>query len=122
MQMVSVSELVKTIFTKPPQETCTFKLHLVHANAATDKDIYNVHMFPYLMDIFMNGAMILFGQTITPQNMTNEQFELLKKYMLSLSHKVMHRYDNSDNDMVLVHIWFEHIDVLVDCKGNTLYK
>jgi hypothetical protein len=76
-------------------------------------------MFPYLMGIFINGAIALFGEDVTPQNMTLEQFALLKKYMLSLGHKVMHRYE--EGNTVVIHIWFEPIQILTDCKGKITY-
>lgn len=81
-------------------------------------------MFPYLMGIFINGAIALFGEDVTPQNMTLEQFALLKRYMLSLGHKVMHRYEDNereDEKNVVIHIWFEPIQILTDCKGRITY-
>lgn len=120
-QTVSVSELVRTVFSQPPSDACTFKLYLVNAaKPSVDRDVYNVQMFPYLMDIFISGAMALFGPSVTPQNMTTEQFELLKKYMLSLGHKVMHRYEHNEN--VLIHIWFEPVEMLIGCRGNLFYQ
>lgn len=119
---VSVTDLVITVFTKPPRDACTFKLNLLNAASATsDRDMYNIQMFPYLMDIFINGAIALFGQTVTPQNMTQEQFELTKKYMLSLGQQVMHRYEQTEDDKILVHIWFEPINKLTDCRGYVSY-
>lgn len=128
-QLISVSDLVEMIFTHPPRDACTLNVQLVSSvNPATDRDMYNVQMFPYLMDIFINGAVILFGQTVTPQNMTDDQFELLKKYMLSLGHKVMHRYEECADGKVLVHIWFEPMinkktsGMLIGCRGNVVFN
>jgi hypothetical protein len=120
-QLISVSDLVKTIFTKAPRDPCTFKLHLVNTPIFTaDKNKYNVQMFPYLMDIFINGAITLYGQAITPNNMTNDQFTILKRYMLSLGQKVMNRYDTDKNGNMTIHIWFEPIKIATDCRGNLL--
>jgi hypothetical protein len=122
-QTITVSDLVSKVFTKPPMDACTFKLHLVNmTTVVNDKKTYNVQMFPYLMDIFINGAITLYGGGVTPQNMTNDQFTILKKYMLSLGHKVMNRYDQNSNGTTVVHIWFEPINMTIDCRGNVLYS
>lgn len=118
-KQVSVKQLVDDIFTKPPRDMCFYKVNL-RGLSTSDKSEYNVRMFPYLMDIFISGARVLFGESITPQVMTTDQFELLKKYMMSIGQKVMHRYDNNPDGTVLINIWFEPINVAIDCRGRTM--
>ncbi len=110
--------LIKTIFTQPPKDTCSFKIHLLGYDSPT-----SAQMFPYLMYIFVNGAKMLFGSDITPQTMSIEQFDLLKKYMLSLGYKVQHRYEHCGDGNVIIHIWFEPVGCFyTNCKGNSLVK
>lgn len=101
---VNPNALVNLVFSSKPRDFCFFNIKLTDSN---------VNMFPYLITIFINGAKKIFGDDISAESMTLEQFNIMKQYMYSLGYDTMYRYDDTQ-----VHLWFEPIKVLVDCKGH----
>lgn len=121
MQLITVSEIVDYIFSRPPLEMCTFKLLLSHESAGVDLD---VQMFPYLMSILMDGAKRLFGDAVHPQLLNEAQFDVLQAYMMSLGYKIRYNYTYSDDGEtpMLINIWFEQIKVTRDCRGKLFFE
>lgn len=109
----TVQDIVNTVFVQPPREPCTYRLTL------TDSPFNDarVAMFPFLMEILTSGAKKLFGDDITPQTISNQQFDKLKLYILSLGYQVKHNFTNR-NDATLVNIWFEPYVCSRNCHGN----
>jgi len=109
----TVQDIVNTVFVQPPREPCTYSL-MVKDSPFNDA---RVAMFPFLMEILTAGAKKLFGNDITPQTMTSQQFDKLKSYMLSLGYQVKHNF-SYHNDSTLINIWFEPYVCTRDCHGN----
>jgi hypothetical protein len=108
---INVAELANILFSQPPLDPCTYKV------------ISNTNIFHPLMDLLIRGAKILYGQHITPQQMTEDQFDLLKKYMLSIGYKIKHNYSSLDELATLpqphvINIWFEPFSIQRDCHGR----
>jgi hypothetical protein len=113
-QYTTISDVVEFLFSRPPMEPCTFQ---VFSNGSKG------NMFPVLMDVLINGAKKLYGPDITPPQITDAQFEVLKKYMLSLGYQVKHNYTyNEDNSKaLLINIWFEPYKYHTNCKGRLIF-
>lgn len=109
----TVQDIVNTVFVQPPRDPCTYSLMVTDSPF----DDVRVAMFPFLMEILTTGAKKLFGDDITPQNITSQQFDKLKLYMLSLGYQVKHNF-SYHNDATLINIWFEPYTCSRNCHGN----
>lgn len=113
---LSVNEIVNKIFTRPPLPPCSFMLRLSVENENT----IEVNMFHFLMQILINGAKMLYGDDITPTNISDSQFKILKEYILSLGYELKHNYTYIDEEKTKPHtinIWFEPYKQLTSCNG-----
>lgn len=116
VSFTSVQNIVDTVFSKPPQEPCSYNL------VVTDSpfDDVRITMFPFLMEILVTGAKKLFGNDITPHQLTSEQFDKLQSYMLSLGYQIKYNYSHNSNN-TMVNIWFQPYTQLRNCHGNVVY-
>lgn len=114
-QFATVQDIVNTVFVHPPREPCSYNLMV------TDSQINDarVAMFPFLMEILTTGAKKLFGDDITPQTISTQQFDKLKTYMLSLGYQVKHNFSYK-SDATLINIWFEPYVYNRNCNGNVV--
>lgn len=115
----TVSDVVELLFNKSPVSPCTYNIFT--SEKPTDDE--RVNMFPFLLEIFIKGAKKLYGDNITPQTMTQQQFNTLKNYMLSIGYLTKYNYTFTDDDIekkkpIMVNIWFEPFKVTVDCHGR----
>jgi hypothetical protein len=118
---LTVNDIVNKIFTKPPLPPCTYALKLSFENENT----IEVNMFHFLMKILIDGAKILYGEDITPNQISPYQFDILKQYILSLGYELKHNYTYLDDDNTKpykINIWFEPYKQLVSCNGTTKYS
>lgn len=107
--MIAFSQMINTIFENSPKDISTYSIKST------------TRMFPILMEILITGAKKLYGEDITPSQLTYEQFNILQKYIMSIGYKVMYNYTENINGKI-INVWFEEIKKVVDCKGNTFYK
>jgi hypothetical protein len=107
---ISVLEIVDIIFARPPQEACSIQVALCEES--------NANLFHLLMDIMMQGSKRLFGNEVSAQNITLEQFEILKKYMRSIGYEIKHNFTTTLENTVLVNIWFEPYIGTMNCHGH----
>lgn len=112
---ISVPDFVNYLFSNSPLEPCSYNLFPIETTNETET------MFPILMNIMMTGAKILYGENITPQTMTTDQFDTLKKYILSFGYQVENNYTTVLNKQY-INIWFKRVNIIVDCKGNKIIK
>ena len=110
----TVSEVVEIVFSQPPKETCFYQLYF------PEKDL--VTIFPFLIKILVGGAKMLYGNEILPHTMTMEQFEILKKYMLSMGFAVKYNYIYAEEIPIIMNLWFESLGQFTDCHGHTIIK
>jgi hypothetical protein len=108
-------DLSNKLFIHPPQDPCTF--NILPMNKIITSQNHDIIMFPILMNIMIKGANILFGESIMPHNMNENQFNILKKYMASIGYFVRSSYTNNENDIPVINIWFQRIKILTDCHG-----
>lgn len=113
----NLDAFIDMIFSCPPKDICSYNLIIKNNNN---------NPFGILMDIFIAGAKKLYGDTIKPQQMTTEQFDLIKKYMLSLGYRTKNNYtflegSKSEKIPYMIHIWFEKIKQTRDCSGQVMY-
>lgn len=105
---VAFSEMINAIFENSPKDISTYSIK------STSR------MFPILMEILITGTKKLYGNDITPSQVTHDQFRTLQKYIMSIGYKVMYNY--TENNMgKIINIWFEEIKKTIDCKGNIFY-
>lgn len=99
-------KVFEVIFNEEPKEPNTYNLRLDTSNP----DNESVLLDDVLINIFFTGLKILFGEECNLQNITQDQYNLIDKYMNSLGYKVIFNYEYDDNNVPLhVKIWFENI-------------
>ena len=121
MENQSLDQLVKTIFNGPPRPPCTY-------NIALSED-QNITLFQLLMSILITGAKYLYGDSITPGEISENQFDDLKLYMKSIGYEIKYNYSlvgdqNLPDELKarVINIWFEDVPLpKTDCHGRTVY-
>jgi len=117
-QHVTVQDVINAVFSKPPQEPCTYQILMPVKYNKND-----ANSFQYLMGILVGGAKRLYGETIIPSAISNTQFKTLQKYMLSLGYQIKHNYTYNDQSDVpaMINIWFEPYLGRRDCHGGVVF-
>lgn len=116
----TLAELVNTIFTSIPKPPCTYRIALAQDISCQSS------MFQLLMSILIAGAKKIYGETITPNDISIEQFEELKRYMESAGYEIKYNYTYLNNDPNIkdedkpriINIWFEQFVIKYDCHGR----
>jgi hypothetical protein len=111
---MDLKDLILKLFTNPPQNKHSFGIELENANEAAETEEAKNKILTYknnlLMTIFINGSRILFGEAVTPANISETQFNLLNRYMESIGYTCNYEYvKNEDNVNTNINIWFEYI-------------
>jgi hypothetical protein len=103
MSEVDLKKMIKIVFSQPPANPGSYKLDLSVENPVENpvddpefvnelaKTTANV-----LMNIFISGCQILFGNEITPANITEEQFVKVNKYINSFGYQTHYEYIYKD--------------------------
>lgn len=103
--------IVNVVFAKEPLPPYTY-------NIALAEDAYNVTLFQLLMNILMCGAKKIYGEFITADNLTKDQFEELQRYMMSIGYIIKYNYTyNKEGIAIKVNIWFEPYMYNSKCNG-----
>jgi hypothetical protein len=120
---MSIENVLDKIFSEPPKAPCTYNLNLSNDNSGT--------MFQLLLGVLIYGAKKIYGDDITPSQITLEQFDVLKSYIESIGYVIKHNYtDLTQNEIIsspklnapsVINIWFEQYIPKIDCHGKTLY-
>lgn len=115
---VTVSEIVDIIFSTKPQPPYTYTLDLTQFTLNQ-----NITVFQILMNILINGAKKLYGETVSPATISKEQYEMLQEYMQSIGYKIKHNYTYSKNNTpIAVNIWFEYFMPNTSCNGRPIVE
>lgn len=119
MQAINVPQIVELIFSKPPADPCTYKV-IIADNSPTLKST----TFNLLMDVLITGAKKLYGNDIIPANISEEQFNTLKKYIASIGYHLKYNYTYAEDNqtILLINIWFEPYNCTIDCHGRKIYS
>jgi hypothetical protein len=115
----NLEKVIETVFSKDPKPPCTYSISL--SNELIEKKI---SPFQLLMTILVDGAKYLFGQNITPDQITEKQFDLLKMYMESIGYSIKYNYNNNiqlTEQPKIINIWFEEYIMKYDCHGRIVY-
>lgn len=121
METQTLNSLIKTIFTGPPRPPCTYTIAV--------SDDQNTTLFQLLMSILITGAKFLYGESITPSDISQEQFDELKLYIESIGYQIKYNYTNVGDENIpdelkprIINIWFEPIPPpQIDCHGRRIY-
>lgn len=107
MNSINVASLVELLFNKPPLEPSTYRI------------VSNTNLFHPLMEILIKGAKKLYGNDISPQQISDDQFHTLKKYMLSIGFEIKHNYTYQEDNSIpkVINIWFEPYLHKRNCHG-----
>jgi hypothetical protein len=106
--------IVNVIFAKEPLPPYTY-------NIALSEDSYNITLFQLLMNILLCGARKIYGDYITAENITKEQFDELQKYMMSIGYVIKYNYTyNKEGIAIKVNIWFEPYIFETKCNGKLM--
>lgn len=108
----TLEDIVIKIFSEPPKPPCTYNVSILNSP--------NITLFQLLMSILVSGARHLYGESITPNDITSDQFDELKCYMESVGYKIKYNYtllnQNQDNPKI-INIWFEQFIPTINCHG-----
>jgi hypothetical protein len=126
METQNIETLVNVIFSKPPKPPCTYNLMLPETVI-----VNQIVMFQLLMKFLITGAKFLYGNHITPEQISEKQFEELKHYIESIGFMIRYNYkyitnnETPDNLSPLEHprvinIWFEKYFEKTDCHGRKI--
>lgn len=120
----SLDSLVNMIFSKDPKPECTYNIKLSEQSDITP--------FQFLMTFLIQGAKFLYGENITPNDISETQFQTLKSYMESIGYRIKHNYKYLDQFIDLdmdeslkprfINIWFEEIIPKYNCHGIRIYN
>jgi hypothetical protein len=64
-------QVLSVIFSESPKDANTYRLRLDESNP----DNQNVNINDILINVFFNGLRILYGESVTLRNITQEQYE-----------------------------------------------
>lgn len=118
MKEKTLEDIVIKIFSEPPKKPCTYNVSILHSP--------NITLFQLLMSILVSGARHLYGESISPNDITSEQFDELKCYMESVGYKIKYNYtflNESDPNILdenrprIINIWFEQFIPTINCHG-----
>jgi hypothetical protein len=128
IQSQNIEALVNVIFSKPPKPPCTYNLMLPETVI-----VNQVIMFQLLMNFLIAGAKYLYGNHITPEQISEKQFEELKHYIESIGFMIRYNYKYITNDDTnypknlsplehprVINIWFEKYFEKTDCHGRKI--
>lgn len=96
-----INHFVNMIFTYEPE---TPKSYLFDFKG-TEEQLNNI-----LITILIKGCKKVFGESFTLPYITDEQFQLLNKYMQSCGYTAKREFKYRDDIIVDVRIWFEKLD------------
>lgn len=127
IQSSNMESLVNMIFSKPPKPPCTYNLTLPE-----NINLNQVIMFQMLMTFLISGAKHLYGNHITPEQISEKQFQELKYYVESVGYVIKYNYKylteeiktNTNNPLEqprIINIWFEKYFDKTDCHGRKVY-
>jgi hypothetical protein len=102
--MQKESDIVDVVFSDAPKPPCTYRVELSDQAKET-----NITTFQMLWNILINGAKRLFGANVNVQDITEEQFDLLKQYMNSIGYEIKNNYTYAADNItpIYINIWFE---------------
>jgi hypothetical protein len=111
----NLDKVIEIIFSGTPKPPCTYSVIC---------DL-NISPFQLLMKILVDGTKHLYGESITPDQISEEQFNMLKMYMESIGYSIKYNYSYKDNIQFtektkIINIWFEQYYVKTDCHGRVL--
>jgi hypothetical protein len=127
MDTGNIEALVNVIFSKPPKPPCAYNLMLPETVI-----VNQVVMFQLLMKFLIAGAKFLYGHHITPEQISEKQFEELKQYIESIGFMIKYNYKYITNDETndetlsplehprVINIWFEKYFEKTDCHGRKI--
>jgi hypothetical protein len=121
----NLDKVIKIIFSGYPKPPCTYSISL--SNELIEKKI---SPFQLLMKILVDGAKLLYGEFITPNQISEEQFKMLKMYIESIGYSIKYNYTYPELEKELnieftektkiINIWFEQYINKIDCHGRVL--
>lgn len=90
----NIEELCNKVFSKPPGDPCTWCLYLDRGIAVEiPENEQAVYIFEILVQILFGGIKVLFGTNeenkISLSSITEEQFELLRKYFQMMEYDIV---------------------------------
>lgn len=101
MSEVDLKKMITIVFSQPPADPGSYKLDLSVETETVEQDPEFANELAkttanVLMNIFISGCQILFGDTITPANITEDQFTTVNKYINSFGYQTHYEYTYTD--------------------------
>ena len=96
-------EIISLIFKESVKSPNHFNLKL-DETIDTNK---NINFNDILMNIFLKGIEIKYGNQVTPQNISKDQYTIINSYMNSFGYNTEFGYTyNEDNVPINLNVWF----------------
>jgi hypothetical protein len=109
----SIDGFIENLFSQSPKPPCSVRIQL--SNPA--------NKLSTLMTILLNGAKYLYGPSISPKNLTQEQFDFLQYYFNSMGYVIRYKkifLDDNETILQKVDIWFDELKKQTTCDGRTI--
>ena len=109
----SIPEFTISLFSKKAGTPCSINLQLTNDSKRLEA----------LMSILVNGARILYGPSVNPQNLSTEQFNCLQSYFNSIGFVIRFKKQYLDDEETILYkidIWFDELKRQVTCDGRTI--
>lgn len=113
MDVFSIEDFVENLFSQRPKPPCSVNLQLTNPTKKIET----------LMSILLNGAKYLYGSTISPNNLTQDQFQFLQSYFHSIGYVIRYKkefLDDEEKILFKIDIWFDELKRQTTCDGRTV--
>lgn len=109
----SIPDFIENLFSQSPKPPCSVNLQLTNETKRLET----------LMVILVNGAKYLYGNNVSPTNLSKEQFDFLQSYFYSIGFIIRFKKQYLDEDEKILHkvdIWFDELKRKTLCDGRTI--
>lgn len=110
MSQVNLEKMIEIVFSQPPSEPKSYKLDLSvgedinndgNSNEVEDSEKLAAELAKttanVLMNILISGCQILFGTSVNPSNISEEQFKTINKYINSFGYETHYEYTYTES-------------------------
>jgi len=96
-----INKFVNMIFSSDPVSPKSF----IFEYNGSEEQLNNI-----LINILISGSKKIFGESTSIPYITEDQLELLNKYMQSMGYRVKREYIYKDDQIIDVRVWFEKLN------------
>lgn len=115
MSEVDLKKMVTIVFSNPPSDPKTYKLDLsvddsLEMNETVVSELAKTTS-NVLINIFISGCNILYGNEVTPANISQDQFQYINKYIKSFGYETHYEYTyNEEQKPTNLNVYFTALE------------